>query len=113
LTDEGDITPCPGIQVKKWDNEEKEGLQLSQPHLMRRIIDAAGLTDQQLHDMPAEPRKLLTKESNGEPCKHNCNYQSMVGMLNYLCVMRPKILFVVHQCARFSIDPKLCHEITV
>ena len=86
---------------------------MSQPHLMRRIIKAAGLTDQRLHDTPAEPRKLLTKESNGEPRKHNWNYRSMVGMLNYLCVTRPEILFAVHQCARFSINPKLCHEITM
>jgi len=69
LTDEGDITMFLGIQVEKWDNKEKEGLQLSQPHLMRRIIDAAGLTDQQLHDTPAT-KKATCKESNSEPHTH-------------------------------------------
>jgi hypothetical protein len=31
-------------------------------------------------------------------------------MLNYLCGMRPDILFSIHQCARFCSNPRLSHE---
>ena len=30
-----------------------------------------------------------------------------------LCITRPEILFAIHQCASFSIDLKLCHEIAI
>ena len=31
-------------------------------------------------------------------------------MLNYLQATRPDIAMAVHQCARFSNDPKITHE---
>jgi hypothetical protein len=35
-------------------------------------------------------------------------------MLTYLSTsMRPDIAFLVHQCARFSVAPKCCHELAV
>ena len=71
------------------------------------------LTDQRMHDTPAEPRKMLTKDSEGQARKFQWSYQTVVGMLNYLCITRPEILFAVHQCACFSIDPWLSHEIAV
>ena len=60
-----------------------------------------------------EPHQLLTKDENREQHKFEWSYHSLVGMLNYLCITQPEILFAIHQCARFSIEPKLCHEIAV
>ena len=36
----------------------------------------------------------------------------MVGMMLYLAgSTRPEIAYAVHQCARFSHNPKQCHEV--
>jgi len=38
-------------------------------------------------------------------------YCSLIGQINYLAATtRPEIQFAVHQCARFSQDPKMVHE---
>jgi len=114
LTDEGDVSAYLGIQIEKYrDEKENETLMMSQPHLIQRILDTINLMDQHLHDTPAEPKKLLTKDTEGERRKCEWSYHSILGMLNYLCTTRPKILFAVHQCAQFSIDPRLSHEIAV
>ena len=113
LTDEGDVTSYLGIKIEKSIVGEKERLKLSQPHLISRILDTVVLTDKRMHDTPAEPRQLLTKDCDGEQRKQSWSYRSVIGMFGYLCITRPEILFAVHQCARFSIDPKLCHEIAV
>ena len=35
----------------------------------------------------------------------------MIGKINYLAVTtRPDIVFAVHQCAKYSVDPKQSHE---
>lgn len=48
---------------------------------------------------------------DGPERKQSWNYRSVIGMLNYLAAStRPDILYAVHQCARFSADPKLCHQ---
>ena len=37
-------------------------------------------------------------------------YSSIIGMLLYLCNSRSDIAFAVHQCARFTHNPKRSHE---
>jgi hypothetical protein len=45
---------------------------------------------------------------------HLWNYAAAIGMLQYLAQnSRPDIAFAVNQCARFSHDPKLVHELAV
>ena len=35
----------------------------------------------------------------------------MIGKVNYLSgTTRPDIIFAVHKCAKYIIDPKKCHE---
>ena len=67
LTDKGDVSAYLGIQKEKHrDEKENEILMLSQLHLMQRILETINLMDQHLHDTPAELRKLLTKDTEGE-----------------------------------------------
>ena len=114
LTDEGDVDIYLGIKIERLvGNENDNKLKLSQPHLTKQIIDMTNLTDQRMHDTPAEPRKILMRDSEGEARRYKWSYHLIVGMLNYLCIMRPEILFAVHQCARFGIDPRLSHEIAI
>ena len=108
LTDEGDIATYLGMKIEK--NKAGNDFKLSQPHLTERIIQAVNLHDRRMHDTPAEPNTLLTKDTEGEHRKTFWSYRGVVGMLNYLCGTRPELLFAVHQCARFSIEPKLSHE---
>jgi len=114
LTDEGDVSAYLSIQIVKIkDDNGKDTLTMHQPHFTQRILQTMKLMDQRTHDTPAEPRKLLTKDIDGEQCRYEWSYRSVISMCNYLCMTRPEILFAVHQCAWFSIDPRLSHEIAV
>ena len=62
-----------------------------------------------MHDTPAD--NILSRDPNGLPRKNEFHYQSVIGRLNYLAATtRPEIQFAVHQCARYSQDPKMVHE---
>ena len=54
---------------------------------------------------------LLHKDLDGKERVKRWNYRSVIGMLTYLQgISRPDISMAVHQCARFSSNPKLIHE---
>ena len=54
---------------------------------------------------------LLHKDLDGLERKNNWKYRQVIGMLGYLQgSTRPDISMAVHQCARFSVDPRLSHE---
>ena len=56
-------------------------------------------------------KELLHKDPDGPERKHDFNYRQAVGMLTYLQgTTRPDISMAVHQCARFSSNPKRSHE---
>ena len=62
--------------------------------------------------MPADPNVKLHKDKDGLPRTDEWHYRSLIGQLNYLTQStRPDIQFAVHQCARFSKDPKKSHEV--
>ena len=62
-----------------------------------------------MHDTPADT--ILHRDEEGEERKTEFHYRSVIGQLNYLAATtRPEIQFAVHQCARFSQDPKMIHE---
>ena len=62
-------------------------------------------------DTPAESTKILHADEDGANWKHAWNYQVVVGCLNNLQAMtRPDLAYSVHQCARFSNNPKFLHE---
>ena len=105
LTDEGPLSAFLGLQVNKSNGE----IELTQPAFIERIIKQVGLKDERLHDTPADT--ILKRDENGEERKTEFHYRSVIGQLNYLAATtRPEIQFAVHQCARFSQDPKMCHE---
>jgi hypothetical protein len=110
LTSEGSIGAYLGIDIRRTP----EGfLELAQPGLIQKIIAACGLQDQSTtHDTPATT--ILVPDQYGLPRIHHWNYQSLIGMLNYLAAStRPDIAFAVHQCARFSSNPKRSHELAI
>ena len=109
FTDGGDLDMYLGVQVTK----RKDGkLELTQPFLIDKIINTIIGKDTQLHisNIPAS-KELLYKDPDGEDRKHDFNYRQAIGMLTYLQgTSRPDIAMPVHQCARFSSNPKRSHE---
>ena len=59
---------------------------------------------------PAVPNNPLRKDTDCMDMTPEFHYRSMIGKLNFLGKpMRPDILVSVHQCARFSKQPKRSH----
>jgi len=111
LTEEDDVSAYLGVQVKI--DTENDTISLTQPYLIQRIIDALGtaVKDANIKSTPSVYKEILHKDEDGPDRKQSWNYRSVIGMLNYLAAStRPDILFAVHQCARFSSNPKLIHE---
>jgi hypothetical protein len=111
LTEDEDVSAYLGILMKI--DEENETVEMTQPFLIQRIIDLLGdaVKDANIKDTPSVYKEILTKDEHGPERKQDWSYRSAIGMLNYLAATtRPDCLFAVHQCARFSSNPKLSHE---
>ena len=87
---------------------------LSQPGLTQRIIEALGLSSKfsTACSTPAETA-ALPRDMDGEPATESFNYKSVVGMLHYLNHTRPDCAFAIHQCARYTFEPKRSHEVAM
>ena len=109
MEDQGTVNDFLGIQGKHKQNGE---ITLTQPQLIASILN-----DLHLNKNNANTRKtpslstiLLHKDANGPPMTNEFNYRSVIGKLNFLeKSTRPDIAYAVHQCARFSVDPKQSH----
>ena len=56
----------------------------------------------------------LGQDKDGKSFSEDCEYASIVGMLMYLAKnTRPDIAFAVHQCARFTHNPKHSHSVGI
>ena len=108
LTDEGEIEKYLGVEIIK----SKDGtMELRQPFLIDRCLEAMQVDSKMNIKKTPSTKPLLHKNKDGDPRKHTWHYRSVIGMLNYLKgSTRPDLDFVVHQCARFSEDPKASHE---
>ena len=111
LTEEGDVSAYLGVKVNI--DSDSDNITLTQPYLIQRIIEELGdaITKANVKSTPSVYKEVLHKDTDGPNRKQSWNYRSIIGMLNYLAAStRPDILFAVHQCARFSTNPKLSHE---
>ena len=109
LTNKGLLKDYLGINFVRHPDGT---LKMTQPHLISRIIDALGLPNK-IKDTKKNPvtRPVLHKDEDRPARRLAWYYQSLIGMMNYLeKTSRPELMFAVHQCTRFSIDPKLSHE---
>ena len=110
LRREGTAEGYLGIKVERDGNKTT----LSQPGLIKRIIEALGLNSKYSTSIstPAESA-ALPRDIDGQPASGSINYASVIGMLLYLGHTRPEIAFAVHQCARHTFDPKESHEVAL
>jgi hypothetical protein len=105
IGEEGDICEYLGIKVtKRKDNT----ITLTQPHLIESI-----LKDLKLHSANAKGRitpalssVLLHQDLAGNPFDESFHYRK----LNFLeKSTRPEIAYAVHQCTRFTANPRKSH----
>jgi hypothetical protein len=105
---EGEVAGCLGVHIQR--NTAESVITLTQTGLIKRIIEAVGVTHLPAKSTPADfvPR---VKDLDGDPIDVTLNYSSVIGMLQYLQNhTRPDITYAVSQCARFVHSPRKSHE---
>nr|GFB54368.1 uncharacterized mitochondrial protein AtMg00810-like [Tanacetum cinerariifolium] len=82
------------------------------PQFLNKILDEFYRGAYFVHKAPAsspiETQKPLVKEEEGADVDVHL-YRSMIGSLMYLTASRPDIMFVVCDCFRVQVTPKLSH----
>jgi hypothetical protein len=108
ITDEGEIDAYLGVKILR---PTPEAIELKQPHLIQQILDDMGMKpNTKTKDKAAPPSTILRRNLDGEPFREKWDYRSVIGKLNFLeKSTRPKIVYAVHQCARFSANPRQSH----
>jgi Reverse transcriptase (RNA-dependent DNA polymerase) len=105
ITDEGPLSGFLGVNVKRNGSQ----FMLTQPTLINKVLAATGLVDCNPNHTPATA--VLGSHKDKPKHDESWDYASVVGMLMYLsCNSRPDIAFALHQCARFTHDPRRSHS---
>ena len=108
LTDEGDLSDYLGIKVTQLQDNK---ISLTQPHLIDDIIrDMKFAANTKPKVLPASSSMIIQRDLDGPEFDEHWDYRSVIGKLNFLeKSTRPDIAYAVHQCARFSANPKKSH----
>ena len=108
MTDEGDLADYLGVKIQRLSNGT---IKLSQPHLIEQILEDLGFKGNTMErETPALSTVKLNQDVEGVPMQEEWDYRSIVGKLNFLeKSTRCDLSYAVHQCARFSSDPKQSH----
>ena len=108
MDDQGDLKDYLGVNITTLQNGQ---IKLSQPHLIEQIIEESKLSiDSPTKVIPANSSKIFIPDYDGKEYNGKFNYRSIIGRLNFLeKSTRPDIAYSVHQCARFSANPKVSH----
>ena len=97
-----------GLQI---DRTKPGTVVLTQTGLIERILVLMELETCNPKFTPAD-KIPLGKDEDGDPCRECWEHRSVVGMMLYIAgSTRPDIKYAVHQYARFSHNPKRCHEV--
>ena len=100
---------APGVVDGILSRLSGREIKLQQIGLIKRVLKATGLQDCNPDKMPTSQKPLGT-DKNGPEFAEQWSYSSIVGMLLYLAANScPQRAYVVHQCARFTHNPKASH----
>jgi hypothetical protein len=106
LRNEGEVGAFLGIDIKKTGPNE---FYLTQTGLIDKIINSTGMGECNGAPTPCT-QDPVHKDVNGAGFNETWEYRSVIGMLMYLSAnSRPDISYSVHQCARFSHEPRKSH----
>ena len=109
LTVENTVDEFLGVKIKERSDGEFE---LTQPQLIKSILNDLRLTNNNVtkKDTPATTTTILQRHSTSQNFDRHFDYRSIIGKMNYLeKSTRPDISCAVHQCARFTAEPKIQH----
>ena len=110
LENEEDMAVFLGLQI---DRTIPSTIVLIQTGIIERILVLMELETCNPKYTSAD-KMSLGKDEVGDPCREGWEYRSVVGMILHLAgSTRPDIVYAVHQCARYSHDPKWCHEVAL
>ncbi|KAL7580919.1 hypothetical protein ACA910_005738 [Epithemia clementina (nom. ined.)] len=112
VEDLGLVTDFLGVKV---DFREDGTIKLSQSQLIASVLKDLHLQgNTKARQTPALQTVLLHKDPEGDPFNEEFHYRSVIGKLNFLeKSTRPDISYAVHQCARFSSNPKQSHGLAL
>ena len=109
ITLEVDIKEFMVVNIYKLDSE---AYHMPQPQLINQMASNLGLSDSDatLRTNPSLTTNILGKCQYAVNFYQRFHYGSVIGNLNYLeNITRPDILYAVHQCTKFSKDPRKPH----
>ncbi|GJS10413.1 putative ribonuclease H-like domain-containing protein [Tanacetum coccineum] len=100
----GELTFFLGLQVK----QKEDGIFISQDKYVGEILKKFSFSSLRTASTPMETNKALTNDKNGEDVDVHL-YRSMIGSLMYLTSSKPDIMFLVCNCSRFQVQPKVSY----
>jgi hypothetical protein len=84
---------------------------MSQTGLIDAVAESAHIPKGRLKNTPTPATAVSHADTQGLARQESWNYPSIIRKLNYLAHNAwPDISFAIHQCARFSKEPKALHE---
>ena len=102
LEREEDMAGFLGIIIMRKANT----ITMTQTGFTNLILGAMNMEDSNPKYTLAD-KDPLHKDLEGNPCCEEWEYRPIVGMMLYLAgITRPDIAYTVHQCARFSHNPR-------
>ena len=108
MTVEGDLKDFLGVNIQREDDK----FVLTQPQLIDSILKSLRLKKDESapRDTPMLLSKILQKEPESPNFDNHFNYRSVIGQIAYLeKSTRPELAYAVHQCSRYSADPRKVH----
>jgi len=112
LKDEGEVKDFLGIRVHRDPNHRT--ITLTQPGLIDSVLTDLGLLDDTQNPVQHKftpATTVLHPDSDGAPRQENWHYRSVIGKLNFIAAnTHPDLSFAIHQCAKFSNNPRCLHE---
>ena len=108
VEDLGSIQDYLGVRVETFTDGK---MKLAQPQLIDSILDDLHFKDNMKgKPIPAATTATLDHDLQGKPFGGEFHYRRVIGKLNFLEKSTlPDIAYAVHQCARFSTNPKESH----
>jgi Reverse transcriptase (RNA-dependent DNA polymerase) len=115
MTDEGDLSDYLGVKIESLPNG---AIKVTQPHLIQSLLNDLNFNERRgMKATPAASTVKLHRDVHGVDFneeEEKWHYRSVIGKLNFIeKSTRPDIAYAVHQCARFSADPKQSHGAAV
>jgi hypothetical protein len=105
---EGTLQDYVGVNIER---QEDNTIHMTQPNIINSILHELNFMDNtKSANAPAKGGTIVTDGSDQEPHKADWHYRRIIGKLNFLASScRPELSCIVHQCARFSSNPKENH----